>query len=240
MIKRVLIVFLVSFFSVTPILGQKRIFVAPNGNDKNSGTLQEPLATIHQAILLSQKTDANKKVDIVLRKGVYYPDSTIVLDAEKFKRKTILISAFNNEKVAISAAKKVDLIWSKYKDNIYVAKLALDFNPDAMYVNGQQAIMARYPNYDRSARVFNGVAADAISDERVICWNNPTGGFFHALHSGEWGSFHYRITGKDEQTENLQWKEAGKTIVLLLCMHEFRFVENIFEELDAARGMVLQ
>ena len=56
---------------------------------------------------------------------------------EKFKRKTILISAFNNEKVAISAAKKVDLIWSKYKDKIYVAKLGLRFNPDAMYVKGR-------------------------------------------------------------------------------------------------------
>ena len=42
--------------------------------------------------------------------------------------------------------------------------------------------MARYPNYDRCARVFNGVAADAISEERVEGWNNPTGGYVHALH----------------------------------------------------------
>lgn len=232
MIRRLLIVFLVSFFSATPVLGQKKIFVAPNGDDKNSGTLQEPLATIHQAILLSQKTDSNKKVDVILRKGVYYPDSTIVLDAEKFKGKTILITAFNNEKVVISAAKKVDLKWAKYKNNIYVAKLALDFNPDAMYINGKQAIMARYPNYDSSARVFNGVAADAISDERVKHWNNPIGGFFHVLHSGEWGSFHYGITGKDGDGK-LKMEGGWQNNRPSPLHSEFRFVENIFEELDA-------
>lgn len=141
--KRLLIVLVVSFFFVTPILGQKRIFVAPNGDDKNFGTLKEPLATIDQAIYLAQNADANKKVDIVLRKGGYYPDSTIELDAEKFKRKTILITAFNNEKVTISGAKKVDLKWSKYSPTVYVAKVDLDFDLDAMYINGKQAIMAR-------------------------------------------------------------------------------------------------
>lgn len=233
MIKHLSVVILFLVFYGSPIFGQKKIFVAPNGNDMNTGSLKDPLATIQQAILLSQKNDSNKKVEIILREGIYYPDSTIVLNAEKYRKKTLLITSFNNEKVIISAAKKVDVKWSKYKNNIYVAKVPLTFDPDAMFINGKQAILARYPNYDASARVFNGVATDAISDKRVKLWNDPSDGYFHALHSGEWGSFHYRITGKDSKGKLTM--EGGWQNNRPAPLHsEFRFVENIFEELDAA------
>jgi len=231
MLKRLVIIFWISFISVTSIIGQKKIFVAPNGDDKNSGTFQMPLATIKQAIFLSEKTNSDK-VDIILRKGIYYPDSTIVLKEEKIKKKTILITAFKNEKVVISAANKFIVKWYKYKDNIYVTKIPLTFDTDAMFINGKQVIMARYPNYDSTARIFNGTAADAISDERVKRWSNPTNGFFHALHSGEWGSFHYRITGKDNN-EKLKMEGGWQNNRPSPLHAEFRFVENIFEELDA-------
>lgn len=162
--KIVLLVLALSF--LTPVWAQKKIFVATNGNDKNSGSIEKPVFSISQAVTLSQQLKS-KKVDILLRKGIYYPDATIELKAVDFKGKKIRIAAFENEEVTISGAKKVNLTWAKYNSTLFSAKVNLDFTTDAMFVNGQTAIMARYPNYDSNARFFNGTAADAISPERV-------------------------------------------------------------------------
>ena len=42
-------------------------------------------------------------------------------------------------------------------------------------------------------------AADAFAPSRATRWQNPKGGFIHALHRAHWGGFHYRITGKDAE-----------------------------------------
>ena len=92
--------------------------------------------------------------------------------------------------------------------------------------------MARYPNYDPQSQYFNGWAADAFSKERAARWADPKGGFMHAMHRHMWGDFHYEITGKSENGELTYvggWQNNRR-----LGMHEkYRFVENIFEELDA-------
>lgn len=227
--KSVFLLLLLLF--LTPVLAQKKIFVATTGNDKNSGSIEKPVFSISKAILLSQQL-TTKKIDILLRKGVYYPDATIEILAGDFKGKTIRIAAFENEEVTISGAKIVNLTWSKYNFTIYSAKVNLDFDTDAMFINGKTAIMARYPNYNSKARFFNGTATDAISSERVQQWANPSGGFFHALHAGEWGSFHYKITGKDN-TGNLKMEGGWQNNRPSPLHPKLRFVENIFEELDA-------
>ena len=117
---------------------------------------------------------------------------------------------------------------------------------DQLFINGQRQHMARYPNYgERGAvasgggyssiniPVFGGTAADAIAPERVKAWSNPTTGFVHALHGALWGSHHYQITSVDANgaVELVGgWQENRSRH----GMHkEYRFVENIFEELDA-------
>lgn len=231
MMKHPVVTVLFFFLSLTSVLGQKIFFVATNGNDKNTGSIEKPLATLSRAVDLLKKTASNK-VDIVLREGIYYPDTAIVLNAENINGKTIRISSYKSEKVVISGARKINLNWKKHNHNIYSGKVALNFNPDAMFVNGKPTIMARYPNYDATARFFNGAAADAISKERVKKWANPIGGYFHALHAGEWGSFHYRITEKDNDG-NLKMDGGWQNNRPSPLHNSDRFVENVFEELDA-------
>lgn len=92
--------------------------------------------------------------------------------------------------------------------------------------------MARYPNFAPNQRIFNGTAADAISDERVARWHDPAGGFIHALHRSRWGGLHYRIKGKDANGKLIY--EGGWQNNRPSPPHkQYRFVENIFEELDA-------
>jgi hypothetical protein len=91
--------------------------------------------------------------------------------------------------------------------------------------------MARYLNYDSTARFLGGTSADALSEERVLGWKSPVGGYVHALHRNEWGDFHYIITGKRDKGELIL--EGGWQNNRQMGMHEkHRFVENIFEELD--------
>ncbi len=83
-----------------------------------------------------------------------------------------------------------------------------------------------------NVRPYGGYAADAFSTERAARWADPAGGFIHAMHRAHWGGYHYRITGKNAKGEVTY--EGGWQNNRQMGMHpQHRYVENIFEELDA-------
>ncbi|MBL7763187.1 MAG: right-handed parallel beta-helix repeat-containing protein [Chitinophagaceae bacterium] len=210
---------------------QVNLYVAPAGNDKNAGSLQQPLQTIHRAITIAA-TNKGKAVVIHLRKGTYYLDTTIIIKAEDFTASSLAIKNYKDEHVTISAGRRLQLKWSAYKGGVYKAVVPRGINFERLYINGHLQVLARYPNYDSTAPVFHGTAADAISASKTVKWKNPAGGYVHALHSYEWGGFHYLIKGKDAAGELIL--EGGWQNNRPGPMHkEKRFVENIFEELDA-------
>jgi hypothetical protein len=141
--------------------------------------------------------------------------------------------AYQNEHPVISGGVKLDkLEWQPWRGGIYQTKVSDDLQTEEIFVNGEKQIQARYPNYDPAAKHFNGSAADAISKERVARWQDPTGGYVHAMHPSLWGDFTWRITGKDAHGELTL--EGGWQNNRGRAMHRtIRFVENIFEELDA-------
>ncbi len=103
---------------------------------------------------------------------------------------------------------------------------------DRLYINGKLQILARYPNYDSSARFYHGTAADALSPQRIKSWKHPEGAIVHALHRAEWGGYHYIITGVDDKGNAIL--EGGWQNNRQMGLHaEHRFVENVREELDA-------
>lgn len=216
-----------------PALTQVKIYVAPNGNDNNPGTFTRPFKTPERAIDHSRNNNnKNKAVSVELRRGVYYLDKTIVINAAGFSPASLQIKAYANETVTISAGKRLSLQWKPYKNGIYVATVPPGVAFERLYINQKLQPLARYPNYDSAVRIFHGTAPDAIAPERVKRWKNPEGGYVHALHAYEWGGFHYRITGVDAGG-NVQL-EGGWQNNRPNEMHKaYRFVENIFEELDA-------
>jgi hypothetical protein len=210
---------------------QLYVFVAPNGNDHNNGNIQRPFKTVQAAVAAIQSKQ-NQHVVIEIRAGTYYLDSTIIIKSYGFKNKSLIIRGYKNEKVTFSGARPYKLQWQRCKEGVYKAAIDLPESPDRLFFNGRALSMARYPNYDSAARVFNGTAADAISDEKVKQWHNPAGAYVHALHKGEWGGFHYRVTGKDAGGKLLM--EGGWQNNRPSPMNDkYRFVENVFEELDA-------
>ncbi len=214
-----------------PVIGQVRLYVATNGNDKNTGASDKPFRSLSHAVKTASMLKDNE-VEIIMYKGVYYLNKTIRIDATEFLPGSLRIIASENENVTISAGKSLKLRWRPYNNRIYVASVPQNITFERLYINQKLQPLARYPNYDSSARVFHGIAPDAIAPERVKRWKNPKGGYVHALHAHEWGGFHYRITGVDSNG-NLQL-EGGWQNNRPNKMHEqYRFVENIFEELDA-------
>ena len=222
-------------------------FVAPDGSDSNPGSLAKPFATLRQAQQAARKIAGKEPVTIEVRAGIYYLPDTLVFEAGDSGSKTapVVYQAYQNEEPVISGGVRMrNLKWEPYKDlsapghpggqadGIMQAKMPAGFTTDQLFVNGERQPMARYPNFDPTVLHFNGTAADAISPERAARWADPAGGFIHAMHAAEWGGMHYLITGKGPDNKITYvggWQNNRPS-----GMHkDHRFVENIFEELDA-------
>ena len=230
--KRSFFIF-ISFIFLVACSRETVYYVSTLGSDSNSGAEQQPFATIAKAQTAARQTKG--AVTVYLREGVYYLDDPIVFtwkDSRK-ERSLLRIAAYPNEKVTVSGGVLLEgLQWQPWRDGVMKAKVSQDAVFDQFFVNGQLQPMARYPNFDPSASHYNGFAADALAPERVAKWESPAGGYIHALHRREWGGYHWLIVGKNEHHELTL--DGGYQNNRLMGMHDrFRFVENIFEELDA-------
>jgi len=207
--------------------------VSPDGSDANEGSKEKPFQTIARARDVMRSRGETGTV--FLREGTYYLAQPLVFSPEDSgnEKAPVVYSAYEDEDAVVSGGVKLDLTWQPYQGGIMQAKTPPGVTFDQFFVNGRRRHMARYPNYDpESNRPYNGCAADAFSPQRAANWADPAGGFIHALHAHHWGGFHYRITGKNENNEVAY--EGGWQNNRRMGMHRRdRFVENIFEELDA-------
>jgi len=212
--------------------------VAPHGKDSNPGTAEKPFATLQRAQeAVSKDPDRGiKPMTVTIAGGTYYLAKPLIFrDVDNGTKKApVTWQAKKGAKVIISGGLKLALTWEHFKDGILKAQTPAGLTIDQLFVNGLRRHMARYPNYDKDARPYNGAAADAFAPSRAKNWKDPTGGYIHALHHHHWGGYHFRITGKDSDN-NVKY-EGGWQNNRPGPMHKKdRFVENIFEELDAPR-----
>lgn len=211
--------------------GAQPYFVAPTGNDANPGTLAKPFATLQRA----QEAVRQKRGDVFLRGGTHYLPAPLMFTADDSGTKDapVVFQNYKDEKPVLSGGIRLDgLNWRPYTNGILQAQVPADLQTEEIFINGERQILARYPNFDPKAKYFDGFAADAISKERAARWVNPTGGYYHAMHPAFWGDFTWRITGKNangEPTLEGGWQNNRGAA----AHRDVRFVENIFEELDA-------
>ncbi|THU40137.1 PDZ domain-containing protein [Niastella caeni] len=230
-IKRLIVAF--ALLWPVALLAQTKFYVSPKGNDANPGTQTKPFASIHKALAVGQKTSG--PIVVYLLEGTYYLKHPVVFTAKDSgkENEVLTLTGFNNQKATISGAVVLHVKWKEYKKGIWKATVKQDLIFDQLFVNGELQRMARYPNFDPAARFLGGTAADAISSERAAKWQSPAGGYVHALHRSEWGDFHYVITGKNIKGDLAL--EGGWQNNRRISMHDkYRFVENVFEELDTA------
>ena len=226
---------IVSLFSFsTGLMCGADFHVSASGNDTNPGTATKPFQTLARAQKECRLFAGKESVSVNLHEGTYYLDKPLVFTPTDSGTKSmpILFEAASGEHPVISGGCQLHLAWAPYRDGIFQTKVPEDLQTEELFVNGQRQILARYPNFDSNAPYFDGSAPDAISKERAARWADPEGGYFHAMHPALWGGFTWRITGKDANGDVT--KEGGWQNNRGGGVHEkIRFVENIFEELDA-------
>ncbi|MGY8768519.1 MAG: right-handed parallel beta-helix repeat-containing protein [Pirellulales bacterium] len=217
-------------------LSAAELFVSSTGNDNNPGSQEKPLASLAGARDSIRKSGqaGREPFTVTVADGVFYLPKTLVFtEADSgTKAAPIIYRAANEGKTVISGGTQLSLKWTAYQNGILKATTPSGLAIDQLFVNGERQHMARYPDFDVNARPYNGASADAFSPERAARWKDPAGGYIHAMHNAHWGGFHYRITGKNPKNEVAY--EGGWQNNRPNSMHKNdRFVENIFEELDA-------
>ncbi|TKT86935.1 right-handed parallel beta-helix repeat-containing protein [Dyadobacter frigoris] len=220
------------FVLIFPANGQvHKIYVSVKGKDNNAGTFEKPFQTLKKA-LSARESFSGKQVSIQLRSGTYYLPETVVIKSNAKLPEALEIKAFAKEKVIISAGRRISPDWQLFKNGIYRTVVPPEISFERLYVDGVSQPMARYPNADSTAGIFNGTAEDATYYVRVLSWGNPFGGYLHALDEDRKGSLHYKITGVDD-TDNVELDGGWQYNRPVHPDKYVRFVENIFGELDA-------
>jgi len=215
---------------------QAEIHVSPSGDDLNPATQVAPVQTLTRALQLSRerKQQTGFPAHLLLHGGVYELPETLRLTSDDAGTAAypLRIETFGDGEVVLSGGSRLHLQWKPYRDGIYAASVPHGTGTDQLFINGQRQVLARYPNFDRNARYLNGTAADAIGPERARRWKRPEGAYVHGLQESLWGSLHYRVTGRN--ADGTLAMEGGWQIDRDQPMHkEFRFIEGVFEELDA-------
>ena len=208
-------------------------YVSPNGDDANLGTKEEPLATIAGA-RDKVRGIQGESVTVYLGDGTYYLSEPIVFTAvdSGTADAPVVYTAMPGQTPIISGGQRLDLDWKPFRDGILQADVRDGLAFDQLFVNGERQHMARWPDYDPEAQYFQGFSAECTSPDRVARWADPAGGFVHAMHRSLWGDMHWRITGKSEDGE-LEMEGGWQNNRQMGSHKKYRFVENIFEELDS-------
>jgi len=216
----------------------KSIYVSPNGNDANPGTIEKPLVSFAKAQSIAEKMSLTNKVEVVFLKGTFYLDQTIHLTTAA---NNIVFRSSEEGGAVLSGGSLLHLKWKPYRDGILVADIPKNETIDQLYINGVRQRMARFPNailgknvydtWELSHNITSDSTFNPIDPKRILKWENPSSAYLHAMHNSLWGDMHWLIKGKSNDG-NLDmiggWQNNRPS-----TMHPvYRMVENVFEELD--------
>jgi hypothetical protein len=251
--RKIIVIFAFTLFIQSVlVMVSGQIYVSPTGNDHFKGTKKKPVASFARAQALARQADKSKPLDVIFQEGVYYLTEEITFTHQDSRSALapVTYKAETEGTAIISGGSKLSLSWKPYKSGIYVAIIKGNPVIDQLYINGKRQRMARFPDAVEGKNVFdkwNLIKSDHWDSEahydsdgnddpfdpnRIKRWNAPQGGYIHAMHNALWGGMHWKITGKANDTTLIY--EGGWQNNRPAQMHyRFRFVENIFEELDA-------
>lgn len=213
------------------------IVVSPRGSDKAPGTAASPLASVRGARdrVRAMGWAGKEPVMVEIREGVYRFQEPLVMDARDSgaPEAPIVYRAAPGAVVVFSGAQEIKARWTPNSNGVYRTRIPSGLIADQLFVAGERQVLARYPNWDPSQRILGGFAKDAVDPARAARWVHPEGGFLHAMHRHEWGDSHFRILGKN-QDGSVKMEGGWQNNRSEEGIHAVqRFVENIYEELDA-------
>jgi hypothetical protein len=181
-----------------------------------------------------QQARSNKHIRrIELSRGSYELAAPLVIDealSGTAEQPFVLSAAPGADAVLTGAIQLPTLDWQPWQDGIWRARYTGQ-TFQRLWLGTQALVRARYPNLDPTQTGFGG-AADATAPERVARWHDPAGAVLHALHGLQWGGVQVPILGKKADGSLNYGAQVGNNRVMSPSERD-RYVENVFEELDA-------
>ncbi len=147
-------------------MGEYDIFVAPYGDDNNSGSVDAPVATFEKAKELVKTIDTDELITVWFREGTYFIEDTVEF-TEKDK-KNVLYRSYPNEKVEFTGAKAIS-DWSETTINgvnAFVTDVEINSDDDyfrSLFKGNKRLSRSNYPK----TGVFK-VASEPLDDEKII------------------------------------------------------------------------
>jgi len=167
-------------------VGEGAVYVAPNGDDSNPGTLAQPVRTLAKARDLARPRLASMTSDLAvyLRAGTYPVSSTVTFSNADSGQNGHYVKylAYPGERPLITGGQPIKG-WTVHDaaKNIYsVSGVTARFRQ--IYVNGVKAVRARSqnqgangaPNFTQLSGYDSGAQTFQVPSTQVSTWNNLT------------------------------------------------------------------
>jgi len=233
--------------------------IAPNGNDANPGTKDQPFSTLERArdAIRQLKTGGqfpSAGVTVWLRGGIYPLSQTFKLAAQDSGKPgaAVVYRAYPQEKPILTGG-RVITGFVPYKDKILKTDVSTQGLKDIyfrqLFLDDRRQTLARYPNADPASPYLGGWAY--VDGQPVPMYKEIPGEDKHTMHPKAADMHHWSHPEEGEVFifPRYNWwnnivriksvDETTRTMVLANdCSYFIRpndryFVQNLFEELDS-------
>lgn len=237
------------------------VYVSPGGNDSNSGSKQQPVATINKAVEIIKSRHSGNPV-IYLRQGYYDLTSTVEIKAVN----GLTVSAYNGEKayitggkrltsfkpvdeqtakrlkIPVNAASGVEVINAEnsgIKDfpGISVRGFGFPVRPSGimLYFDGKPMTIARWPNrgWARTGKIPDDLAGKGFkyTGKRPALWKNSNNIWVHGYWKWDWADAHLKVKNIDTLKGEIEIADPQSPYPYRENRRYYAY--NIIEELDS-------
>jgi outer membrane protein OmpA-like peptidoglycan-associated protein len=150
-------------------------YVSPQGRDTNPGTLQRPFATLQKAVAAVGKNGSSAQ--IILRGGTYELDKPVVIE-----RSNLTLKAYKDETPVISGGKVLKTNWQPAGPGRWKTAVPTYFRQ--LFINGQRATRARFPNAGQWADQWFQPDTIQLAQKRLVL-NHPIPAHFAQIKNAE-------------------------------------------------------
>jgi hypothetical protein len=124
------------------------LYVAPDGDDGNPGTLEQPFRSLERARDQLRQAQNADQTTVYLRGGNYFLEHSILFDErDSAELNRVTYRSYPGEQAVLVGGQPVTG-WLPYRDGIYKTQLKPGWQFSCLFERDQRAVMARLPKRD--------------------------------------------------------------------------------------------
>lgn len=206
-------------------------YVAPDGDDNNPGTFEQPFKTVTKArdVVRTVDSSMDQDINVYLRGGTYAQSSTLSFGAQDSGTNSfnIIYQSYPGEQATISGGKTITG-WAQ-EGTIWKAQVGTTVAARQLYVNGNRAVKARSPaGLPGAVKTSTGYTT---SDTTMQNWGNKSN--IELVINKDWKQFRCGISTISSTSITVKqpcWGNINSQYAL--AGNETMYVENAYEMID--------